>query len=174
LQLRTPKFREDQFRDLFNQETPQPRTQPSPQPSPTPIVNPTPVTTPNPSATSTPTPTPTAEAKKDEKKTEIIFENIRRRLSIMPTGVNVNEQVISPDGKTVLILASAENQFNLYTMPLDELATDQSAKQITSTSNFKSDAQFSPDSKEVFYIENGRINVVIWERTAVRPLAVTN
>jgi Tol biopolymer transport system component len=173
LQLRTPKFREDQFRDLFNQETPQPRTQPTPQVSPTPLVNPTPAT-PIPSQTTTPTPTPTPrEAKKDEKKTEIVFENIRRRLSVLQTGLNVNEQVISPDGKTVLILAAAENQFNLYTLPLDELATDQSAKQLTSTPNLKSDAQFSPDSKEVFYIENGRINVVNLERVAVRPLAVT-
>lgn len=175
LQLRTPRFREDQFRDLFNQETPQPRTQPSPQPSPTPIVNPTPVATPNPSQSPTPTPTPTPtapEAKKDEKRTEIVFENIRRRLSVLQTGLNVNEQIISPDGKTVLILASAENQFNLYTLPLDELATDQSAKQITSTPNFKSDAQFSPDSKEVFYLENGRINIVNLEKVAARPLAV--
>ena len=71
-----------------------------------------------------------------------------------------------------MILASAENQFNLYTMPLDELATDQSAKQITSTANFKSDAQFSPDSKEVYYIENGRVNIVNLERREVRPLAL--
>jgi tricorn protease len=172
LQPRTPKFREDQFRDLFNQETPQPRTQPTPIPSPTPIVNPTPVATPNPTATATPTPTLTPDAKKDEKRTEIVFENIRRRLSILPTGVNVNDQIISPDGKTVLLLASAENQFNLYTMPLDELATDQSSKQITSTQNFKSDAQFSPDSKEVFYIENGRINIVNLERSQARSLSV--
>ena len=172
LQLRTPKFREDQFRDLFNQETPQPRTQPTPMPSPTPIVNPTPVATPNQSQTPTPTPTP-PEPKKDEKKTEIVFENIRRRLSVLPTGLNVSEQVISPDGKTVLILAAAENQFNLYTLPLDELAIDQSAKQLTSTPNFKSDAQFSPDSKEVFYLENGRVNVVNLEKAAVRPLAVS-
>ncbi len=166
LQLRTPKFREDQFRDLFNQETPQPKTQPTPQISPTPTVTPTP------NQATTPTLSPTPEAKKDEKKTEIVFENIRRRLSILQTGVNVNEQTISPDGKTVLVLASAENQFNLYTLPLDELATDNSAKQITSTSGFKSNAQFSPDSKEVFYLENGRINIVTLERTAIRPLAI--
>jgi tricorn protease len=165
LQPRTPKFREDQFRDLFRQENPQQTPLPTPQPSPAS----TPASTPNPSATATPTPA----AKSNEKKTEIVFENIRRRLSVLPTGVNVNEQTISPDGKTVLILASAENQFNLYTMSLDELATDQSAKQITSTPGFKSDAQFSPDSKEVFYLENGRINIVNLERTQTRPLAVS-
>ena len=171
LQPRTPKFREDQFRDLFKQENPQQKPQPTPQPSP--ALTPASTPNPNPSATPTPTPTPTPPAKSDEKKTEIVFENIRRRLSVLPTGVNVNEQTISPDGKTVLILASAENQFNLYTLPLDELATDQSAKQITSTPAFKSDAQFSPDSKEVFYLENGRINVVNLERSQTRPLAVS-
>ncbi len=170
LQLRTPKFREDQFRDLFNQEQPQPKPQPTPQTSPTPTVNPT--VSPSPSPSASPAVSPSPETKPDGKKTEIVFENIRRRLSILPTGVNVSEQIISPDGKTVLILAAAENQFNLYTLPLDELAIDQSAKQITVTANNKSDAQFSPDSKEVFYLENGRINVVNLERVAARPLAV--
>ena len=155
LRLRTPKFREDQFRDLFRQENPQERPRqtpsPSPQASPSPIASPTP---------------------EDTKSNEIVFENIRRRLSLLRPGVNVNGQVISPDGKTLLILASAENQFNLYTVPLDELATDNAAKQITSTANFKSDAQFSPDSKEVYYIENGRVNIVTLERREIRPLAL--
>ncbi|MCY7344827.1 MAG: hypothetical protein LH614_01295 [Pyrinomonadaceae bacterium] len=170
LTLRTPKFREDQFRDLFKQENPQQKPQPTPQTSPTPMVNPSP----NPSPTTSPSPTSVAKAddKDSDRKKEIVFENIRRRLSLLPTGVNVNGQTISPDGKTVLLLAAAEGQFNLYTMPLDELATETSAKQITSTPNFKSDAQFSPDSKEVFYIENGRVQVVNLEKGATRPLAL--
>jgi tricorn protease len=155
LRLRTPKFREDQFRDLFRQENPQDK--PRPSPSPLPQVSPSPIASPSPEET---------------KPSEIVFENIRQRLSLLRPGVNVNGQVISPDGKTLLILASAENQFNLYTVPLDELATDQSAKQITSTANFKSDAQFSPDSKEVYYIENGRVNIVTLERREVRQLSL--
>ena len=175
LTLRTPKFREDQFRDLFKQENPQQKPQPTPQTSPTPAVNPSP----NPSPSTSPSPqvspspnTPKADDKDNDRKKEIVFENIRRRLSLLPTGVNVNGQTISPDGKTVLVLAVAEGQFNLYTLPLDELATELSAKQITSTPNFKSDAQFSPDSKEVFYIENGRVQVVNLERGAIRPLGL--
>ena len=94
-------------------------------------------------------------------------------MSLLQTGVNVGSQVISPDGKSVLVLASSEGQFNLYLLPLDELSNDNSAKQLTSTPNFKSDAQFSPDSKEVFYLENGRINVVSVERREVRPLSLS-
>jgi tricorn protease len=158
LKLRTPKFREDQFRDLFRQENPQQKPVPTPSPSPQALP-----------ATTSPTP---EDKKEDSKATTVVFENIRQRLSLLPTGVNVNDQIISPDGKSVLILASAEGQFNLYTLPLDELATDTSARQLTSTSNFKSNAQFSPDSKDVFYLENGRVNVVNLERRDIKPLAL--
>ncbi|MCU0239259.1 MAG: hypothetical protein MUC29_07445 [Pyrinomonadaceae bacterium] len=109
LKLKTPKFKEDAFRDLFKQENPKEK--------PT-APNPTPTTSPTPKVEAKP------EEKKDEKpSTEIVFEEIRQRLSMLRPGVNVNEQVISPDGKTLLILASAEGQFNLYSVSLDELAS---------------------------------------------------
>src|SRR6185436_4918308 len=46
------------------------------------------------------------------------------------------------------------------------------SRQLTSTPGFKREAQFSPDSKEVFYLEQGRINVVPVETRQPRPLAV--
>lgn len=155
LGLRTPRFREDQFRDLFKQENPRDRQAP-----------PTPSTSPSPAAS------PAAVEKKDDKKTEIDFEDIRRRLSIIGTGVNGGNPVISPDGKTLAILASAEGQFNIYTRNLDELATDVSARQITSTPGFKGQPQFAPDSKEIFYLENGRIQIANLERRESRSVNI--
>ena len=150
LNLRSPKYREDQFRDLFKQENPKEKP------------------TPNPTATASPIP-----AEKDEKKSnEIVFEDIRQRLSVLRPGIDVGNVTISPDGKVLLISASAEGQFNFYTVNLDELATDQSARQLTSTAGFKGDAQFSPDSKEVYYLENGRVQIVSMDRREVRPLAL--
>ncbi|MCC7309133.1 MAG: PD40 domain-containing protein [Acidobacteria bacterium] len=156
LKLRTPRFREDQFRDLFRQENPQDRRPPLPASTPTPA----------------PSPTASPEKKDAAKNIEIVFEDIKRRASFINTGVDNGNVAISPDGKTLLISASAEGQMNLYTRSLEELATDNSSKQITSTPGFKSQAQFSPDSKEVFYIENGRINIVGLERRDVRPLSL--
>ena len=78
-------------------------------------------------------PSPAVEKTEESKVTELDFDDIRRRLSFVNSGLNSNGEVISPDGKTLVMLASAEGQFNLYTYPLDELATDQSAKQHTST-----------------------------------------
>lgn len=157
LKLRTPKFREDQFRDLFKQENP--RERPS---GPPPVNQPTPV----------PSPAVAADKKDESKVTEIVFDDIRKRLSFISTGVNNAGAVISPDGKTLLVLASAEGQFNIYTMPLDELATDTSARQLTSTAGNKSQVQFSPDSKEVFFLEGGRINTVSLDRREVKPLSL--
>lgn len=163
LKLRTPKFDEDKFRGLFEQENPQEK----PKPSPTPSVSPTPAEQPEIIAT----PTPNVITKKDEKEPiKIDFEDIRKRLSLLNTGVEINEHAISPDGKTLLVTASAEGSFNLYTISLEELARNRSAKQITSSPTFKSDAQFSPKSTEVYYLENGRINIVDLARGNTRPL----
>lgn len=153
LTLRPPKFREDQFRDLFKQENP--KDKPTPTPSPSPSAS------------------PVVAEKEDKKATEIVFEDIRQRLSILRPGISVSDLSISPDGKNLLVSASAGGQFNLYTISLDELSNDRSARQITSNSSFKSDAQFSPDSKEVYFLENGRVNIVSLDRREVRPLSLS-
>ena len=153
---RTPQFREDQFKDLFV-EQPQ-RKPPAPQPSATPTASPT-----------------NADTKKDEtKKTEVDFENIRKRLSFFPLGIDVNYEAISPNGKYALFIASAAGQQNIYVYPLEELTREPLvAKQITSTTGFKSTAQFTPDSKEIIYLENGRINFINIDNRQTRALSVT-
>jgi Tol biopolymer transport system component/C-terminal processing protease CtpA/Prc len=179
LQLRTPRFREDQFRDLFKETTPGPVS---------PDKNQNPPQKPN--APATPAPLPVAAADSARAKTRataktkkpskgkkgtdtaatataakppvtINFEDIRRRLSLVPVGIDVRAQTISPDGKWLLLTGSVLNQTNLYIYPLDELSKDPAtARQITSTSGAKREAQFSPDSKEVYFLDQGRIQVV--------------
>jgi Tol biopolymer transport system component/C-terminal processing protease CtpA/Prc len=169
---RTPRFREDQFRDLFREETPrnitparqEPRTvstEPRPSPSASPESSPA-----NSTAASPATKAPV-------KPVQVVFDEIRRRLSLLPVGIDVNNQTISPDGKWVAMVANAANQLNIYIYSLDELSREPAvAKQLTSTAGFKSSVQFTPDSKEIFYIENGRIGVVNLEGRS-RSLAVT-
>ncbi len=146
LTLRTPKFREDLFRDLFTQN-PAPRTAPTPtQPSPTPTQLPV----------------------------DPVFDDIRQRLSFVPLGMDVQRVAVSPDGKLALITATVAGQTNLYTYSLDELAAERPvARQLTTTTGGKADAQFSPDSREVYYLEGGRVQIATVESRASRPLAVT-
>lgn len=169
LMPRTPRFREDQFRDLFKEETPrninpgrqEQRTTPMPSASPeaSPVSSPSPSTKPE-------------DKKSPAKPVQIVFEDIRRRLSLLPVGVDVNYETISPDGKWVAMVATAANQSNLYIYSLDELSRDPAiAKQLTSTAGFKTSVQFTPDSKELYYLENGRIGIVNLEGRS-RALAV--
>jgi tricorn protease len=151
---RTPKFREDQFRDLFREETP--------------------VSTGVAAGGTTGNGTQPNGHGKMNAPVEITFEGIRNRLTRLPLGLDAGSQTISPDGKTLLFIATTGGQENLYTYSLDELATQPAVpRQLTSTAGRKSYAQFSPDSKEVFYLDAGRINVIPVETRTVRALAVT-
>jgi C-terminal processing protease CtpA/Prc len=179
LQLRTPRFREDQFRDLFKETTPGPvspdKNQNPPQKPATPATPaPLPVAAADSARAKTRATAKTKKSSKGKKGTDtaatataakppvtINFEDIRRRLSLVPVGIDVRAQTISPDGKWLLLTGSVLNQTNLYIYPLDELSKDPAtARQITSTSGPKREAQFSPDSKEVYFLDQGRIQVV--------------
>lgn len=176
---RTPRFREDQFRDLFREETPRTvtprdrddqreRTQQPPSTQPSPAASPSPGASPSGSPE-----VKTDEQKKATKNVDVVFDGIRRRLSLLPTGLDVNYHVISPDGKWVAMIAFVAGQENLYVYSLDELSREPAvAKQLTSTPGGKGLAQFSPDSKEIFFVDQGRLAVVNLEGR-VRPLAVS-
>ena len=154
-----PKFREDQFRDLFNEETPK-------------TVTPT-ITAPAKDKKTMPRDT-VATAAKPGKETKIVFEGIRQRLSMLPVGFEVDEQTISRDGKTLLLIGSVAGQQNLYTYSLDETKADRPvAKQLTTSLGSKSDAQFTADGKEVFYLESGKIASVSLDKKEPKPLSIT-
>ncbi len=143
--LRTPRFREDQFRDLFSEAAAKPAGKQA-----------------APAAKTTPEPV------------KVAFEGIRDRLSLLPVGLAVESVAISPDGKTAVIVASAAGRQNLYSYSLDELAREAPvARQLTSTAGRKGDVQFTPDSKEVFYLDRGNIESIPLETRQSKALAVT-
>jgi C-terminal processing protease CtpA/Prc len=103
-----------------------------------------------------------------------VFTDIRQRLSLVPVGVDVQDQAISPDGKLLLITASAAGQTNLYTYSIDEPAREPAvARQLTSTAGNKSSAQFTADSKEVIYLDGGRPQAITIEDRRTRNLDLT-
>lgn len=164
---RTPRFREDQFRDLFQQETPRaPGTPARPDSARPPRADAPPADS---AAGDT-----TGRRRADPKNVRIDFTDIRRRLSTLPVGVDVDYQTISPDGKWVAMIAESAGRQNLYLYSLDELSRDEPvAKQLTSTSGNKGDAYWTPDSKELFYLDGGRINSVSVDGGNPKPLSVS-
>lgn len=148
LQPRIPRFREEQFLDLFTDPSTTAKTKPDP------AVD---------SLTAT-----TSDSK------GIVYEGIRDRLSLLPLGMDVQAIDISKDGNTLIVVAFNADQTNIYSYSLDELSKEAPVmKQLTSTPGYKSLIQLSNDGKEVYYIENGRINSVNIDNKQTKNIAVT-
>ncbi len=153
---RTPKFREDQFKELF-------QDRPNRPPGNAPDTRGGGAGGGEVSA-----------VKPSTKPVEVDFADIRRRLQIIDVGVDVGRAIISPDGKTLLLSASVANQTNLYSYPYDELSREPAvARQLTSTAENKSAAQFTQDGKEVYFLGGGRVQVINVETRQSRPINVT-
>ena len=176
LKLKTPRFREDQFRDLFRREPATPSIPPTPaapaSPSSTPATPPIQAV-----AAQTPPPVPPAITPSTSDKpgvsVEIVTADIRRRLNYIPIGLDADDQAISPDGKWLLFTATAAGQRNLYVYSIDELADEPAvARQLTATADPKNSAQFSPDGREVYFLEGGTIRVVPVQRGEPRRVNV--
>ncbi len=82
--------------------------------------------------------------------------------------------MISPDGKTLVFSARTGERVNLYEYSLDELArTPPSVQQLTSTAPPKSHYEFSPDSKQIYFLEAGHVVSMPIESHVPKPIAVT-
>jgi tricorn protease len=151
-----PKFTEERFEDLFKPEAPA-RGRGAAAPEKPPV-----------------------------KPVEIVFEGIRERISFLPIGLSINNPTISPDGKSLLFGALVGGEDNLYLYSLDATPGGRGgrgggrggeggggARQLTSTPGQKSHPQFSNDSKEVFYLEAGRIESIPVDTRVARAVNVS-
>ncbi len=159
---RPPRFREQQFRELFQELPARPElpartiATPAPSSSPRPVV-------------ASPSPAPSATA----RRTTIRFEGIRDRLTFVPAGLDVTSVTVTPDAKTLLFTANAAGQENVYALSIDETSNEPPVpKQLTSTPGHKSNASIAPDGKSVVYLDAGRAFVADITGKGARPIGV--
>lgn len=154
---RTPRFREDQFRDLFSSV---PATPAAPAGGDTARV--------------TRDTTARAPAARSVSPVTIVWDDIRLRATALNTGIDVRTALVSPDGKTLLLVAGAAGQTNLWAYSIDELSRDDGQlRQLTTTRGGKGNVQWSADGSEVWFIEGGRIQAVNVASRVVRSVAVS-
>ncbi len=166
---RAPRFREDAFRELFPGDQRPGRPDSAAMPARPAQATPTPD-----SAATAAGAHDTSARRSIPPSVEPVFEDIRRRSSIIPVSVDVGSAIISPDGKTLVVSGGAAGQQQLWSWSLDETAaTPPSLRQLTTSSGFKSGIQFSPDSREVWFTEGGRVSVVTVESRQTRTVSVT-
>jgi len=146
----TPKLREEQFRELF-------REQPKPE-------------TKNDDTKSAEKP---AADKKAPPNVEVDFNGIRDRVRVIPVGLDTDAIAISPDGKWLALVATVADLQNVYIYSLDELATEPAvAKQISSSPGRKRWLQWSNDSKEIWYLDAGKVAAATIDPVKPRALAL--
>jgi tricorn protease len=148
---RTPRYREDQFRDLFTSPPSRDTTRATPARDST--------------ARDSVRARPAAS-----RKTEIVFDGIRQRASVVLTGFSLAG--LSPDAKTVLLTGQSAGAPSVFSYSIDPLATEPPLpRQLTTSPGGKGSVQYSTDGKEVWFVEGGRITALTVESRAVRPVA---
>jgi Tol biopolymer transport system component/C-terminal processing protease CtpA/Prc len=110
-------------------------------------------------------------------KVEIEFDDIRNRVTMLPIGMDLANPKISPDGRQLLFSGIIGNQSQLYLYSLDEPAPGsrsgpRSARALTNAPGPKQRAQFSPDSREVYYLESGRVQSMVIDTRVSRSVSV--
>ena len=153
---RQPKFAEDRLDDLFKPEAPRTGGRGA----------------------------AAAEAK-PPVKVEIEFDDVRNRVTMLPIGMTVSNPKISPDGRQLLFAATVGGQSQLYLYSLEEPAAGRGgggrggrggggggARALTSTPGNKQHAQFSADSREVYYLEGGRVQSIAVDTKVARAVNV--
>jgi tricorn protease len=158
---RTPKFREDAFRHLFDEPV-RPEIPSRTVPTPVPSGSPRPALSPAPASSASPA-----------RRTEIDFTDIRERVSFVETGLDVNRIAVTPDSKTLVLGAIAAGQSSLYTLSVDETSDEHVAKQITSTPGFKTSISITPDGKNVVYLDAGRVFSADLTGKGARPIGLS-
>ena len=157
---RTPRIREDLLAAMFRDTTPG-RT------APTPAVNP-----PRRGDSSLTTDS-VRGTRLAPRTTRVVPDGIRERLAVLPIGVDVASEAISPDGRQLLVVATAAGQQQLFSYSLDELSNEPViARQLTTTPGFKASVQWAPDSKSVWFLEQGHVVNLAVESRAPRQVAV--
>ncbi len=164
----TPKYREDGFRELFKATpgTPSPKTEPTDK-VPAPKGHDDDSKTPAEAALAA-VDTP-AGARPRITPVRIVFEGIRERATFIPLRASAEAPLISPDGKTLVYRADQ----NLFSYSLDELKDNNAPEQLTGGRRRKSDYAFSPDSKQIYYLDGGRVSVTTIEAPKPRNVDVT-
>ncbi len=104
----------------------------------------------------------------------IVTEGLLRRATALDVSVVLEGAHLSPDGKTLAIEGGAAGQVQLWTWSVDEAATEPpQLRQVTSSAGGKGNVVWSPDSKELWYLSGGRVQVVGVENRSVRTVAIS-
>ena len=99
------------------------------------------------------------EKKKEPEPVNIEFDGIRNRLRLLTSPqMNCHAMCLSPDSKMMVFYWPMTGNYNLWNICFDEDRKDDPPKQLTSNNGGKWNVYFVPDSKKIYYVDNGKIH----------------
>ncbi|HYZ14905.1 MAG TPA: S41 family peptidase, partial [Candidatus Acidoferrum sp.] len=127
-----------------------------------------------PSAAPTASPRPRPEASATPaSRTRIEFSGIGDRATMLSTGLDVASVRVTPDGKTLVLVANAASEQNLYTFSVDDTSRAPAvARQLTNTLGPKEALTIAPDGKSAYYLDSGRVWMVALDTRTATQLSV--
>lgn len=160
----TPQFRETEFEKLFDARPPaEEQRVPGEQHAPADDTAPEAGSGAGDSvegseAERPPEPKPAAPDRKTLPKVEIQFAGIARRLRFLtPITMNAAALCVSVDSRDLIFSATVADRVNLWMQSLDDARSEQPPRQLTSSTGYKSQAQFAPDGKSIYFLDGGQI-----------------
>jgi tricorn protease len=108
------------------------------------------------------------------------FRGIRDRTRLSPLGLDIQEIINSPDGKWIALAAlipanNVDSNARVYAVPADAAFREPATAPtlLAATSDSKQFLGFSPDSKEVFYLDGKHIAAATLDPPKARTIAAT-
>jgi len=97
--------------------------------------------------------------RKEPEPISIEFKDIRNRLHLLTSPqMNCHALSISPDSKMMVFYWPITGNYNLWSMCFDDDRKDDPPKQLTYNNGEKWNVYFVPDSKKIYYVDNGKIH----------------
>ena len=149
--VQPPFFREAEFEKLF-----EPKPEPKPEPAAADSATVPPADGPKKPHGENGDP----KGGKTPPHVTITFSGIERRLRFLTSPqMNTRAMAISPDSRDLIFRGMVAGKYNLWAMPLDEQRAEQAPRQLTNGNGSKHGAQFAPDGKSFYYIDNGQATI---------------
>lgn len=109
------------------------------------------------------------EEKEEKIEVKIDFKNIEKRVKRVTEIINDQTYpVLTPDGKTFVFVSDILGKKDIWSLPTEE--EEKKLTQLTTTQTEKTHLMVTPDSKEVYYLSQGKIYSVNLTDKKVSPL----
>ena len=117
---------------------------------------------------------PAAEVKKPPTQLIPEIADLKQRTSALQGSLDVDSHTLSPDNRQIAVVATTAGRQLIHILSLDAAGRlTGAARPLVTTAGSKSQLQFSADGKQLYFLEDGRLQVVVVDSGVARTVPIT-